>query len=94
MLQGQLEKLRENLSLFYSDFDLPNHFKYAVNYPDIYCHSDAIFDYLKSKGIIITNFKYANYDTLMNRIVITANRTKEDLEQLKSALQQFEKESF
>lgn len=94
LLQNQLSKLRDNLHFFYGDTVLPNLFKYDLHYPVIYCHSNAIFDYLKTKDIIITNFKYPNYDTLMNRIVITANHTRSDLEKLKSALMKFQKETL
>lgn len=86
LLQTQLKKLRSHLQFLFEDTQLPHNFIYNSDYPVIYSSSDGIFDYLKSKGIIITNFKYPNYDTLMNRIVITANHTKEDLQQLKSAL--------
>ncbi|WP_299393393.1 aminotransferase class I/II-fold pyridoxal phosphate-dependent enzyme [uncultured Gelidibacter sp.] len=89
LVQNQLKKLRANLQFLFGDNDLPANFIYDIDYPVIYSHSDGIFEYLKSKGIIITNFKYPNYDTLMNRIVITANHTKEDLEHLKSALFDF-----
>ncbi|MCL8008020.1 aminotransferase class I/II-fold pyridoxal phosphate-dependent enzyme [Gelidibacter japonicus] len=94
IIQNQLKKLRENLQFVYGNDDLPQQFYYDHDYPVIYSHSNVIFDYLKSKGIIITNFKYPNYEALMNRIVITANHTKQDLEQLKSALMQFQKETL
>ena len=92
LLQNQLDKMRANLKFFYGSMVLPDLFKYDFGYPVIYCNSNLIFDYLKSKNIVITNFKYPNYDLLMNRIVITANHTHHDLEQLKSALIQFQKE--
>lgn len=94
IIQNQLKKLRENLEFVYGDDDLSEQFYYDPDYPVIYSHSNVIFDYLKSKGIIITNFKYPNYEVLMNRIVITANHTKSDLEQLKSALRLFQKETL
>ena len=94
LIQNQLNKLRANLKFFYSDSPLPSLFKYDLEYPVIYSNSNFIFDYLKSKDMIITNFKYPNYDLLMNRIVITANHTKSDLNQLRSALMQFEKETL
>lgn len=89
LLQNQLDKLRAHLKFFYADAQLPSLFKYDLEYPVIYCNSDRIFDYLKSKAMIITNFKYPNYDTMMNRIVITANHTHADLAKLKSALMDF-----
>ena len=94
LLQNQLNKMRANLKFFYGDTALPSLFKYDLNYPVIYSNSNLIFDYLKSKDMIITNFKYPNYELLMNRIVITANHTKSDLEQLKSALINFQKETL
>lgn len=93
LLQNQLNKLRDNLQFLHHDTVLPTLFKYDPDYPVIYCNGDGIFDYLKSKDIIITNFKYPNYDTMMNRIVITAHHTPSDLERLKSALMLFQKES-
>ncbi|MEO8773499.1 MAG: aminotransferase class I/II-fold pyridoxal phosphate-dependent enzyme [Gelidibacter sp.] len=94
LLQSQLKRLRDNLHFFYDDSISLNIFKYDLNYPVIYCNSNLIFEYLKSKDMIITNFKYPNYDALMNRIVITANHTQDDLERLKSALIQFQKETL
>ncbi|RXJ52253.1 aminotransferase class I/II-fold pyridoxal phosphate-dependent enzyme [Gelidibacter gilvus] len=93
IIQDQLKKLRENLKFVYED-GLPPQSYYDQDYPVIYSHSNVIFDYLKSKGIIITNFKYPNYEALMNRIVITANHTNSDLEKLKSALRLFQKETL
>ena len=94
IIQNQLKKLRENLEFVYGGDNLSEQFYYDPDYPVIYSHSNVIFEYLKSKGIIITNFKYPNYEALMNRIVITANHTKQDLEQLKSALRLFQKETL
>lgn len=94
LMQSQLLKLRNNLNFLLADKALSSLFHYDKDYPVIYCHSNAIFDYLKSNGIIITNFKYPNYDTMMNRIVISANHTLSDLEQLKSALIEFQKETL
>lgn len=91
LLDQQLKKLRENLQYLFHDLDVSNLFQSSPDYPVVYCHSDGIFEYLKSKGIIISNFKYPNYDTMMNRIVITANHTQLDLEQLKKALLLFNK---
>jgi 8-amino-7-oxononanoate synthase len=89
LFDQQLKKLRGNLRLLYTDVHLSEAFHFYPNYPVIYWHSDGVFEYLKSKNMIITNFKYPNYDTMMNRIVITANHTEADLEQLKSALRLF-----
>ena len=56
---------------------------YNIGYPVIYCSEERVFNDLFKQGIIITNFKYPTYKGLMNRIVITANHTQEDLKRLK-----------
>ena len=89
LLQNQLKKMRANLKFFYRDTALPSLFKYDLAYPVVYSNSNFIFDYLKSKDMIITNFKYPNYDLLMNRIVITANHTETDLKNLRIVLDEF-----
>lgn len=94
ILRDQLIKLRNHLDVLLADQVLTDLFHYDKNYPVIYCHSNAIFDYLKSQDIIITNFKYPNYDTMMNRIVISANHTASDLKRLKSVLINFQKETL
>lgn len=94
LLQQQLQKLRENLHFLFNDLDLSNLFQFSPDYPVIYCHSDGVFEYLESQNIIITNFKYPNYDTMMNRIVITPNHTKQDIEKLKKAFIHFDKENI
>ena len=94
LLQQQLNRMRTNLKFFYDDTALPALFKYDLEYPVIYSNSNFIYVYLKSKDMIITNFKYPNYELLMNRIVITANHTHFDLEKLKSALIEFQKETL
>lgn len=86
VLADQRQKLIDNLDFLFTEMDFPDYYNYDVGYPVIYCHSNRIFDFLKSKNIIITNFKYPNYDTVMNRIVINANHTPQDLEQLQAAL--------
>lgn len=94
LFDQQFKKLRENLRFLYTDLHLSEAFQFDPNYPVIYCNSDGIFEYLKSKSIIITNFKYPNYDTMMNRIVITANHTQQDLKHLKTALMLFQKKTL
>ena len=94
ILKEQLTKLRQNLEFFHTEGVLSPLFQYTKNYPVIYCHSNDIFEYLKSKAIIITNFKYPNYDFMMNRIVITANHTEADLKKLNEALIEFQKETL
>lgn len=82
----QLKKLKENLNFLFKDLDLALLFKYNKNYPVIYCSENHIYKMLFDDGIIITNFKYPTYKNKMNRIVITANHTREDLKKLKNSL--------
>lgn len=86
LIKNQQKKLKANLRFLFEDLDLKDSFKFNKDYPVIYCSSEKIYDRLFEKGIIITNFKYPNYKNEMNRIVITANHTKEDLTRLKAAL--------
>ncbi|WP_034042511.1 aminotransferase class I/II-fold pyridoxal phosphate-dependent enzyme [Wocania ichthyoenteri] len=86
IIKVQQEKLAANLNFLFEDLDLNDTFKFNKGYPVIYCNSKNIYDRLVEKGIIITNFKYPNYKGGMNRIVITANHTKQDLTKLKEVL--------
>ncbi|MFC4722980.1 aminotransferase class I/II-fold pyridoxal phosphate-dependent enzyme [Geojedonia litorea] len=92
IIKQQQEQLKQNLDFLFEDLKLSDLFKYNQSYPVIYCNHAGIFDYLKSKNILITNFKYPNYDVVMNRIVVTTNHTEEDLEALKKALLEFQNE--
>jgi len=83
-LQGK--KLNENLEFLFNDLDLGSKYKYNKNYPVIYSLENNIYDSLFDEGIVITNFKYPTYKNEMNRIVITANHSFEDLKKLKLAL--------
>jgi 7-keto-8-aminopelargonate synthetase-like enzyme len=78
----QRQKLKINLAFLNSKLNHTKEFKFTDNYPVIYSNNDAIFVRLLQNKIIITRFKYPTYKKLMNRIVITANHTKEDLEKL------------
>ena len=86
LFKQQREKLQENLEFLFKDLDLDSKFKYNINYPVIYCNDETIYKSLFENDIIITNFKYPTYKNLMNRIVITANHTHEDLDKLKNYL--------
>ncbi|WP_166959660.1 aminotransferase class I/II-fold pyridoxal phosphate-dependent enzyme [Yeosuana marina] len=86
LIHQQQKKLKENLAFLFDDFKPKERFKFSKNYPVIYCNEDGFYDYLYKNNIIITNFKYPNYEGFMSRIVISANHTQEDLEILKHAL--------
>ena len=78
----QRQKLQLNLEFLKVALHLTKEIKFTDKYPVIYCYNDAIFDKLLENNIIITRFKYPTYKKMMNRIVITANHTKNDLEKL------------
>lgn len=82
----QQEKLRSNLDYLFNTVLSDSRFKYQKNYPVIYSQEEGFYDKLFKKEIIITSFKYPTYKYPMNRIVITANHTKEDLKVLGQAL--------
>lgn len=86
LIENQKEKLKENLSFLFEDLRLNNCFKFSHNYPVIYKNGEDISSKLAKKGIIISSFNYPNYKNRMNRIVITANHTKNDLVRLREAL--------
>lgn len=86
LIKVQQQKLKENLEFLFKDLNLKSSFTFNKNYPIIYCNDKNFYKDLFNNNIIITNFKYPNYKGLMNRIVITANHTKDDLDKLKKAL--------
>lgn len=89
LIKTQRKKLHSNLDFFFKNLELSALFKYNENYPVIYCSKEDIYDRLLEKGIIISHFKYPTYKGVMNRIVITANHTKEDLVKLKDILKKY-----
>lgn len=78
----QQQKLKSNLSFFNSKFIPSKIFKYSANYPVIYCDDENISEIFLKNNIVIAYFKYPTYKKMMNRIVISANHTKADLEKL------------
>jgi len=86
IIKTQKQKLQENLKFLFDGLDLNASIRYHKNYPIIYCTDNNFYSNLYNNGIIITNFKYPNYPNMMNRIVVTANHTKADLEKLKNVL--------
>ena len=84
--QTQKNKLKENLNFITEKLLIKDSIRFHKNYPVIYSEDDKIYDKLYKEGIIITNFKYPTYKNMMNRIVITANHTQEDLERLVTIL--------
>lgn len=86
----QHQKLTANLK-YIDTYLLKNkavHFH--VNYPLIYPEISGIKEILRANKIIATNFKYPTDTKDLNRIVITANHKKEDLDTIIPILNQYQ----
>ncbi|WP_347053262.1 aminotransferase class I/II-fold pyridoxal phosphate-dependent enzyme [Flavobacterium olei] len=78
----QHQKLLENLLYIDSLLIKNEQIKFDKTYPLIYLLSHQMVEKLKAENIIIASFKYRKDAEPLNRIVITANHLKEDLDQL------------
>lgn len=78
----QYQKLKDNLSYLDSILIKNSTIIFDKNYPLIYLLSNDLVEKLKSEKIIIASFKYTKEAEPLNRIVITANHLKEDLDKL------------
>lgn len=78
----QHQKLKDNLSYIDSILIKNNTIKFDKSYPLIYLLSKELVEKLKQEKIIIASFKYTKDAEPLNRIVITANHLKEDLDKL------------
>ena len=86
IITQQLEKLKQNLLYIELHLHKNKNIIFNKNYPLIYPNIDGIYEKILNKNIIITHFKYPNSEKNLNRIVITANHTIEDLNQMISVL--------
>lgn len=86
IIENQQNQLKDNLKFLFKDLKPSTTLKFNKNYPVIYSDAKSIYNHFLEQGIIITNFKYPNYDGFMSRIVITANHTKADLTKLKQVM--------
>lgn len=84
------KKLKENLLYIDSKLIQGNTVEFNSNYPAIYPKIDGINDILFSNKIIITHFKYPTDNRILNRIVITANHKKKDLDKIIEILNQYQ----
>lgn len=85
----QHQKLLENLSYIDSILIQSNNIKFDKKYPLIYLLTEELVDKLKTEKIIIASFKYTKDSEPLNRIVVTANHLKEDLDKLVSVLNDY-----
>jgi 8-amino-7-oxononanoate synthase len=86
LYQAQLLKLDQNLDYINAHFSNREGFIFNKDYPVIYFESDGISKKLLKNNIITTSFKYPTSSGMLNRIVITANHIKDDLDKLLTQL--------
>ena len=79
---SQNKKLKDNLQYLKSNLIPNKKILFDPNYPLIYPKIAAINFILYDSKIIITNFKYPTGNKELNRIVITANHSTDDLDTL------------
>lgn len=82
----QHQKLLDNLSYIDSVLIKKGNVKFDKSYPLIYLLSNELVEKLKQEKIIIASFKYTKDAEPLNRIVVTANHLKEDLDKLVDVL--------
>ena len=84
----QYQKLRDNLNYIDTHLIKNRAIRFAPNYPLIYPVIEGINEIFTANKIIVTNFKYPTDAKDLNRIVITANHKKEDLDKIIHILNQ------
>jgi 7-keto-8-aminopelargonate synthetase-like enzyme len=78
----QHQILKENLDYLNENLVQSKDFRFNKDYPIIYPEDENSAGIFASNKIIITNFKYPTSSKELNRIVITANHKKEDLDKI------------
>ena len=84
----QHKKLKDNLKYIETHLIKKRAIHFDPNYPLIYPVIEGINEIFTANKIIITNFKYPTDTKDLNRIVITANHKKEDLDAIIHILNQ------
>jgi len=85
----QHQKLKDNLSYIDTILNKNSTILFDKNYPLIYLLSNELVEKLKQEKIIIASFRYTKEAEPLNRIVVTANHLKEDLNKLVATLNDF-----
>jgi 7-keto-8-aminopelargonate synthetase-like enzyme len=89
--QQQLKKLQNNIDYVYENIHHLKGVRISKNYPVFFFENENIADYLYENGLLITSFYYPSTTQKINRIVLNANHTKEQLKQLVENLIAFRK---
>ncbi len=76
----QHQKLKDNLNYINTHLIKNKAVHFNPNYPLIYPEIEGLNNIFTANKIIVTNFKYPTDTRDLNRIVITANHKKEDLD--------------
>ena len=84
----QHQKLRDNLKYIDTHLIKNEAIHFESNYPLIYPVIEGLNEIFTANKIIVTNFKYPTDTKELNRIVITANHTKKDLDTIIHILNQ------
>lgn len=84
----QHQKLKDNLNYINAHLIKNKAVHFDSNYPLIYPEIEEINEIFTANKIIVTNFKYPTDSKDLNRIVITANHKKEDLDKIIPILNQ------
>ncbi|MDI6048106.1 aminotransferase class I/II-fold pyridoxal phosphate-dependent enzyme [Flavobacterium yafengii] len=84
----QHQKLKDNLKYIDTHLIKNRAIHFDSNYPLIYPEIEGVNEIFTLNKIIVTNFKYPTDSKNLNRIVITANHKKEDLDKIIHILNQ------
>lgn len=84
----QHQKLKDNLNYIDAHLIKNEAVQFNPNYPLIYPEIEGLNEIFTANKIIVTNFKYPTDARDLNRIVITANHKKEDLDKIIHILNQ------
>ncbi|AUC86026.1 aminotransferase class I/II [Polaribacter sp. ALD11] len=80
LYKSQFLKLQENCKYVYEQLKDLKKITISENYPVFYVNDEKIAKFLASEKIIITSFYYPTSIKKINRIVLNANHTKEQLD--------------
>lgn len=89
LVQQQRQKLQDNLNYLAQHVQHNPKINFTANYPSIYLDWNKSYDIVLQNKIVITHFDYPSDQKTLNRIVISANHHKEDLDQLAQVLNSF-----
>ena len=80
LYKSQRKKLQEICKYVYTHLHKIKKITISEKYPVFFLDDEDIADFLANKKILITSFRYPTSTKKMNRIVLNANHTKEDLD--------------